>query len=122
MTNRLRDVVITRRSIDARQRKIKILLTLNAYIDEAAPESPIATPVNYSPVAPDAPKCIIVGAGPAGLFAALELIELGIKPIVLERGKDVDGSILRRQAVYSQQKKRTRGKGAQYIPPARGAA
>lgn len=88
--NRLRDVVITRRSIDARQRKIKILLTLNAYIDEAAPESPIATPVNYSPVAPDAPECIIVGAGPAGLFAALELIELGIKPIVLERGKDVD--------------------------------
>ena len=88
--NRLRDVVITRRSIDARQRKIKILLTLNVYIDEAAPESPIATPVNYSPVAPDAPECIIVGAGPAGLFAALELIELGIKPLVLERGKDVD--------------------------------
>ncbi len=88
--NRLRDVVITRRSIDARQRKIKILLTLNVYIDEAAPESPIATPVNYSPVVPDAPECIIVGAGPAGLFAALELIELGIKPIVLERGKDVD--------------------------------
>ena len=88
--NRLKDVVVTRRSIDARQRRVMVLLNVNAYIDESAPESPVASPVSYNPVASDAPSAIIVGAGPAGLFAALELIEAGIRPIVFERGKDVD--------------------------------
>lgn len=88
--NRLKDVVITRRSIDARQRKVQILLNVNAYIDEPAPESPLASPVDFRPVSADAPSALIVGAGPAGLFAALELIEAGIRPIIFERGKDVD--------------------------------
>lgn len=65
-------------------------VTVRLYLD-AAPESmAIAPAVDYRPVAPDAPSAIIVGAGPAGLFAALRLIERGIRPIVLERGKDVD--------------------------------
>ncbi len=88
--NRLKDVVITRRSIDARQRRVMVLLNVNAYIDEQAPESPVATPVEYRPLPADAPTALIVGAGPAGLFAALELIELGVRPVVFERGKDVD--------------------------------
>ena len=80
---------ITRRSIDARQRQVMVNLTVAVHIDcidEAATE---IEPIAYGDVS-DAPQAIIVGAGPAGLFAALELIELGIRPIVLERGKDVD--------------------------------
>lgn len=88
--NRLRDVVILKRSIDARQRQVMVNLSVRAYIDEPAPEHPLFTPVRYSSVGSDAPQCIVVGAGPAGLFAALRLIESGIRPIVLERGKDVD--------------------------------
>lgn len=87
--NRIKDVVPLRRSIDARQRKVKVNLKLDVYIDENAPARPLATPVSYAPIKGDN-KAIIVGAGPAGLFAALRLIEHGIAPIVLERGKDVD--------------------------------
>jgi uncharacterized protein len=76
-----------RRSIDARSRQVKVNVAIELYIDE---EPPLTSDVfqNYKQVQ-DAPPAIIVGAGPAGLFAALRLIELGIKPIVLERGKDV---------------------------------
>lgn len=64
-------------------------VTLRVWVDQKPPES-LCEPVDYQPVAADAPKAIVVGAGPAGLFAALRLIELGICPIVLERGKPVD--------------------------------
>lgn len=87
---RLNEVKILRRSIDARQRRVAVTLSVRAYIDEPAPANPLFEPIDYRPVAPDAPTCIVVGAGPAGLFAALELIEAGVCPIVLERGKDVD--------------------------------
>lgn len=87
--NRIKEVVIAKRSIDARQRQIKINLTLDVYIDEAPNGSPLTNPVDYRKVE-GSKQAIIVGAGPAGLFAALRLIERGIKPIVLERGKDVD--------------------------------
>lgn len=86
--DRIKRVDILRRSIDARQRRVMINLSVNVHIDSVDP-APRYTP----PVYPDvsrAPQAVIVGAGPAGLFAALELIELGIRPIVLERGKDVD--------------------------------
>jgi uncharacterized protein len=76
-----------RRSIDARGRQVKINIAVELYIDEVVPVS-YDVFVNYKYVK-DAPSAIVVGAGPAGLFAALRLIELGIKPIVIERGKGV---------------------------------
>jgi uncharacterized FAD-dependent dehydrogenase len=79
-------IKIRRRSIDARSRYPKINLSLEIYINEAIPD--INYKRDYRSVASALPV-IIVGSGPAGLFAALRLIELGFKPIVLERGKDV---------------------------------
>jgi len=77
-----------RRSIDARGGKTKILLTIQVFlVDEPIPPPAIYRP-NY-PKIDNRYRAIIVGAGPAGLFAALRLIELGIKPIIIERGKDV---------------------------------
>lgn len=78
---------IRRRSIDARQRTIFVNLTLELYINEQPPRLDFE-PVDYPEVS-RAPRVIVVGAGPGGLFAALRLIELGKRPIVLERGKDV---------------------------------
>ena len=80
-------VKVRKRSIDARQRTIYVNLTVDAYINEQAPELDF-TPIGYPNVEGAAPV-IVVGAGPGGLFAALRLIELGKRPIVLERGKDV---------------------------------
>ncbi|MEN9326406.1 MAG: hypothetical protein RI943_827 [Bacteroidota bacterium] len=86
----LQKIVILKRSIDARQKAIKFNLKLNIYYkDEVFTESKIELP-NY-PNVTNKQEIIVVGAGPAGLFAALQLIELGLKPIVLERGKDVRG-------------------------------
>jgi hypothetical protein len=65
-------------------------LSVKVYIDEKAPEHPLFVPIEYRELPSDAPQAVIIGAGPAGLFAALRLIELGVRPIVLERGKDVD--------------------------------
>ncbi len=78
---------LLKRSIDARKRDIKVHLQLEAYLDELAP-SPLETQQHY-PNVKDAPQALIIGAGPAGMFAALRLIELGIKPIIFEQGKDV---------------------------------
>ncbi len=78
---------ILRRSIDARQRTIFVNLKVRAYINEMpADDAFVAT---HYPDVSSAPQVIVVGAGPGGLFAALRLIELGLRPIVLERGKDV---------------------------------
>ncbi len=86
----LQKIVILKRSIDARQKAIKFNLKLIIYFkDEVFTESTIELP-NYPNVS-NKQEVIVVGAGPAGLFAALQLIELGLKPIVLERGKDVRG-------------------------------
>lgn len=76
-----------RRSIDARQREVLVNLTVRVYINEE-PERDIFEPVAYHDVS-DRPQVIVVGAGPGGLFAALRLIELGLRPIVVERGKNV---------------------------------
>ena len=78
---------ITRRSIDARQRTVFVNLSVEVYVGEPAPEAAFA-PVTYPDVS-GKPRVVVVGAGPGGLFAALRLIELGLRPIVLERGKDV---------------------------------
>lgn len=88
--NEIAHIVILKRSIDARQKAIKINLKLQIYLKgEPFSENKIQLP-DYPDVA-NAPEVIVVGAGPAGLFAALQLIELGLKPIVVERGKDVRG-------------------------------
>lgn len=79
---------IRKRSIDARSRQPWVLLTITAFVNEPFHPTPPATiPLRNVSASPD--KVIIVGAGPAGLFAAVKLIELGIQPIILERGKDV---------------------------------
>ena len=78
---------ILKRSIDARQRTIYVNLTVRVYINEI-PEKDEFIPTVYNKVE-DKPQVVVVGAGPGGLFAALRLIELGLKPIVVERGKDV---------------------------------
>lgn len=76
-----------RQSIDARNRQVKVNLEVELYIGEKpAPVTEFRK--DYRDVSKNK-QAIVVGAGPAGLFAALRLIELGIKPIVLERGKDV---------------------------------
>lgn len=88
--NRIKRIDITKRSLDARQRQVMVNLTVNVHIDEIYAEAEIASPITYNPQPDNAPSAIVVGAGPAGLFAALKLIECGVRPIVLERGKDVD--------------------------------
>lgn len=81
-------IQILNRSIDARKNKVKIQLRVLVFIDTLPPEE-VPIEFDYKDVTFKEPV-IIVGAGPAGLFAALKLLELGLKPIVIERGKDVD--------------------------------
>lgn len=87
---RIKRIDIRRRSIDARQRRVMVNLSLTVHIDSVDESANVFEPVHYPVLSADAPQAIVVGAGPAGLFAALELIENGVRPIVLERGKDVD--------------------------------
>lgn len=86
----IQHLTILKRSIDARQKAIKINLKVLIFRNgEAFETSKIELP-EYKNVT-NAQEVIVIGAGPAGLFAALQLIELGLKPIVIERGKDVRG-------------------------------
>ena len=78
-----------KRSIDARQRQVMVNLTLEVFIDED-PTTLSFERIHYGDVSA-APQAVVVGAGPGGLFAALRLVELGVRPIVLERGRDVNG-------------------------------
>src|SRR6218665_2785280 len=89
-SNEIAQISILKRSIDARQKAIKVNLKMLIFFEgDAFQEQKIALP-DYKNVS-NATEVIVVGAGPAGLFAALQLIELGLKPIVIERGKDVRG-------------------------------
>ena len=78
---------ILKRSIDARQRTIFVNLNVRVYLNEM-PKDDEYQPTIYKNVE-DKPQVIVVGAGPGGLFAALRLIELGLRPIIVERGKNV---------------------------------
>lgn len=76
-----------RRSIDARSRNIKVNLKLAVWINEPITDDDLG--INYQDVSSAQKSITIIGAGPAGLYAALRCLEIGIKPIVFERGKDV---------------------------------
>ena len=88
--NTVASVVVRKRSVDARQRIPYMQLQVRVFTagEEQLKET------HHLPAYPnvhDRPSAVVIGAGPAGLFAALQLLELGVKPIVLERGKDVQG-------------------------------
>ena len=80
-------VRVLKKSIDARQRTIYVNVKVQVFINEV-PDTQEYTPTEYRNVS-GKPQVIVVGAGPGGLFAALRLIELGLRPIVIERGKNV---------------------------------
>ena len=83
----INSIKLIKRSIDARSRLIKVHLKLIVYSGNDFPEAVGSFP-EYNKVS-NKSSVIVIGAGPAGLFAALRLIELGLKPIIIERGKDV---------------------------------
>jgi uncharacterized FAD-dependent dehydrogenase len=85
-TGRILAHQVIKRSIDARSRIVIYRLLVKAFIDEQLVRSPA---VFHYPAVKEGKKVIIIGAGPAGLFAALQCLENGFKPIVIERGKDV---------------------------------
>lgn len=87
---RINDYKIIRRSVDARKHPIMINLAVRVALDDTSTVSPEKTGVSLRQVHQNAPVLVIVGAGPAGLFAAVEAISQGIRPIVIERGRDVD--------------------------------
>lgn len=112
--NEVDSIRILRRSIDARQHNIFINLRVRGYINEEQTDPEFTT--TYYPNVSKAPQAIVVGAGPAGLFAALRLIELGIRPIVVERGKNVrdrkrDTALLNREHVVNPESNYCYGEG-----------
>lgn len=107
-------VRILKRSIDARQRTVFVNLKVCAFVNEQ-PTAPELIKTNYHNVS-DSPQVIVVGAGPGGLFAALRLIELGFRPIVLERGKNVhdrrlDIALISREAKVNSESNYSFGEG-----------
>jgi uncharacterized FAD-dependent dehydrogenase len=107
-------VRVLKRSIDARQHMIYVNLKLRIFINED-PDEPEYHPVAYKDVSNGKPV-IVAGAGPGGLFAALRLIELGLRPIVLERGKNVherkkDIALISRQHIVNSESNYSFGEG-----------
>ncbi len=103
--NAIAGFYLLKKSIDARAKTIWINLTVNAFIDEPFKKKNFKV-FDFKEVSKAEKKVVIIGAGPAGLFAALQLIEKGIKPIILERGKDVrsrrrDLAILNKEGIIN---------------------
>ncbi|MDE6297793.1 MAG: FAD-binding protein [Muribaculaceae bacterium] len=86
----INDFRIWRRSVDARGKRVRVNLSVKLVTGSDRKVEAIRKEKIFEKVSEDAPVMVIVGAGPAGLFAALKCIENGIRPVVLERGKDVD--------------------------------
>jgi uncharacterized FAD-dependent dehydrogenase len=106
---------ILKQSIDARAKTIWVNLTVHAFIDEPFVQREIQS-FNFKDVSRAEKKVVIIGAGPAGLFAALHLLEQGIKPIILERGKDVrsrrrDLAILNKEGIINPESNYCYGEG-----------
>ena len=106
---------LLKKSVDARAKTIWVNLTVNAFIDEPFHKRAIQQ-FNFTDVSNADKKTVIIGAGPAGLFAALQLIEKGIKPIILERGKDVrarrrDLAVLNKEGIINPESNYCFGEG-----------
>lgn len=106
---------LLRRSLDARGKAVWINLTVKAFINEPFQERPLQK-FNFKDVSNSDKKVIIIGGGPAGIFAALQLIEKGIKPIILERGKEVrarrrDLAILNKEGIINPESNYCFGEG-----------
>lgn len=113
--NTIQGIRVLKRSIDARQRQVVVNLKVRVYIDEPMANDFLVPPIDYKPV-DGKRQAIVVGMGPAGLFAALRLIELGIKPIVIERGKNVkerriDASRIQREGIVDPESNYCYGEG-----------
>ena len=102
-----------KRSIDARKKEIKIQAT---FLVSNQPFTKEFNQFNFSKVSQSSPSAVIIGFGPAGIFAAIELLEKGIKPIIFERGKDVrsrrrDLAILNREMIVNPESNYCFGEG-----------
>lgn len=111
---KINHIEIIKRSIDARRLPVKYQIKALVYIDEDFKE--IVNPVLYKNVENSKNSVVIIGSGPAGLFAALQALETGIKPIIFERGKDVrirrkDLAILNRQGLVNPESNYCYGEG-----------
>ncbi|MDP4285845.1 MAG: FAD-dependent oxidoreductase [Bacteroidota bacterium] len=84
----IRGFYLLKKSIDARGKTIWVNLMVNAFINEPFHQRELLA-FSFKDVNTASKKCVIIGGGPAGIFAALQLLELGVKPIILERGQDV---------------------------------
>jgi len=113
--NSVTGFTIIKRSIDARSRQVYINLSVEAFINEPYHHRQLIK-INFEDISHAKKKVIVIGAGPAGLFAALQLIEKGIKPIILEQGNDVkarrrDLAVLNKEGIINPESNYCFGEG-----------